>query len=85
MNEQEDNRKFCDSVGIKSLTKMAIDAGESRRQATKAKRMILDAKKELEKAENIFTKREKERVDIEKEYKRLSKKLGAVVTNRNKQ
>ena len=77
MNEQEDNRKF--------LTKMAIEAGESRRQATKAQRMISDAKKELEKAESIFTKREKERIDIENEYKRLSVKLGAVVTNRNKQ
>jgi hypothetical protein len=48
MDEQENNRKYCPPCGLKALTKMAIEAGESRRQATNAKRMISDAKKELE-------------------------------------
>ena len=50
----------------------------------KAKKMMSDSKKKLATVKKAYTKQEKERVDIEKEYKRLSKTLGVVVTNRNK-
>ena len=51
----------------------------------KAKKMISDSKKNLATAKKAFTEQEKARVDIEKEYKRLSKALGFVVTNRTNQ